>query len=132
MSSETDDEFTRMMGDLGFEVNEVEGGGITDEVTEYTYVEISYQTEDGFPISVRAEFPVGHAMDAARAFVLSATADSIKQLIAGAAMFGDASAHGYLDSNGIDAAKYAEDVFKDTPDEAPPLSDADSFFDLNK
>lgn len=129
MSSDTDDEFTRMMEDLGFTVEETTATTV-DETVDYTYVAISYTSEDGYPITVRAEYPAGHAMDAARAFVLSATADSIKQLIAGAAMHDDASAHGYLDANGIDVARYIESTFKDAPDEAPPLSDADEFFTL--
>lgn len=130
MSSEPTDEFTQMMRDAGFEVTEVEGAETVDETVDYTYVVISYETADGYPVTVRAEFPVGHAMDAARALVLSATADSIKQLVAGAAMYDDASAHAYLDSNGIDAAKYIEDTFKDADETAPPLSDADEFFTL--
>lgn len=129
MSSEPVDEFTSIMEAAGFTVKD--SGAIDDtEVIEYTGVTVSYAAEDGYPISVRVEYPVGRAMDAARALVLAGRADAIKALLAGAASFDDASVHGYFDANGINAAKYIEDTFEEVGSEAPPLSDADEFFTL--
>lgn len=130
MSSEpiADDDFAAFLKNAGIDV--VDSGEITEEVYEYTSLTISYATEDGLPITVRVEFPDGQAMDAARALVLSGSAKGIQSLLAGAASLGDASVHGYLDSNGIDTAAYVEDASKNLGPEAPPLSDADAFFTL--
>ena len=128
-SEPTVDEFTQFMTDAGFEVTDL-GGETVDETHEYTGVGVSFLTEDNFPISVRIEFPVGRAMDAARAAVLMGMADNVKVFLAGAADQGDASVHGYLESNGIDVEKYVEQAFDEAGPEAPPLSDADGFFTI--
>lgn len=125
----TVDQFTQMMRDNGFEVTEL-GDELIEETIEYTGLSITYQTDDGFPVTIRAEFPEGHAMDAARALVLTGSANGIKSVLAGAAALGDASVHGYLDANHIDASDYIEDAIADVGSEAPPLSDADDFFTL--
>lgn len=125
----TVDQFTQMMRDNGFTVTEL-GDEIVDETFEYTGLSITYQSDEGFPITIRAEFPDGHAMDAARALVLTGSANGIKSVLAGAAALGDASVHGYLEANGIDPATYIEDAIADVGSEAPPLSDADGFFAL--
>lgn len=129
--TEPADKFTQIMRENGFEVTDAdEASEITETVTPYTGLSITFATDDGFPVTVRVEFPVDHAMDAARALVLTGGAQNIKQVLAGAATFNDASVHGYLDANGIDAAAYIEDAFDGATDEAPPLSDADEFFTL--
>lgn len=125
----TIDQFTQMMRDNGFEVTEL-GDELIEETIEYTGLSITYQTDDGFPVTIRAEFPEGHAMDAARALVLTGSANGIKSVLAGAAALGDASVHGYLDANHIGASDYIEDAIADVGSEAPPLSDADGFFTL--
>lgn len=125
----TVDQFTQMMRDNGFEVTEL-GDELIEETIEYTGLSITYQTDDGFPVTIRAEFPEGHAMDAARALVLTGSVNGIKSVLAGAAALGDASVHGYLEANGIDASDYIEDTIADVGSEAPPLSDADGFFTL--
>jgi hypothetical protein len=125
----TVDQFTQMMRDNGFEVTEL-GDELVEETIEYTGLAITYHTDEGYPVTIRAEFPEGHGMDAARALVLSGNANGIKTVLAGGAAIGDASIHGYLDANGIDAATYIEDTAADLGEEAPPLSDADGFFTL--
>jgi hypothetical protein len=127
-SESTDDEFLTMMEEAGFTVTD--SGTVEDITIEYTGVTVTYYTEQGYPVSLRIEFPVGQAMDAARAAVLSGTAANVNNLLAGAVLMGDASVFGYLEANGIDPATFSEDVFRDAPTEAPPLSDADEFFTL--
>lgn len=125
----TVDEFTQFMTDAGFKVTDL-GETTVDETFEYTGVGISYFTEDGLPISVRIEYPIGRAMDAARAAVLTGSADNVKVFLAGAADQGDASVQGYLEANGIDVEQYVEQAFDEAGPEAPPLGDADGFFTI--
>lgn len=124
------DPFLDMMEAAGFEVKD--SGEIEDVTVEYTGVTITYYTEANLPVTVRIEFPVGQAMDAARAAVLAGSADGIRNLLAGALLQDDESVSGYLDANGIDATAYVEEAFAETGPEAPPLSDADAFFTLDK
>lgn len=128
MSSDAPDEFAEMMVAAGFK--EVDTGTVTEEIVEYVGLTMTYDGDHGLPVRVRIEFPEGSAMDGARALVLSARADSIQSVLAGAAALGDASVFGYLDANGIDAAEYAREASTFFPDGPPSLDEADDFFTL--
>lgn len=128
MSSDpTEDDFIALLKANGFDAEDV-----TEPVdVDYTGASLDFPNEDGLPITVRVEFPVGHAMDAARALVLAGSADYVPFFLAGALASDDASVHGYMDANGIDTAAYVEATFK-RADSAPDLSEADEFFNLDK
>lgn len=128
MSSDpSTDEFTDIMRAAGFEVED-ESSETTTEEYNYVGAVLTYETDNGLPVTVRVEYPEGFGMDAARAIVASASADAVKILLAYNLAEGDGSVHGYMDANGIDSAKYLEDA---SALDHPTLDDANAFFDLN-
>lgn len=132
MSSDPVDEFTRMMEEAGFEVKETTDASQEEVVVEYTGASMSFPNADGYPVTVDVRFPVGQAMDGARALVLAATADYIKVFLAGALTTDDDSVHGYMDANGIHPEKYVEDAFTEADAKGTPdLDEVNGFFDLD-
>lgn len=129
MSSDPEDDFVALLKANGIDVEVTENKA---EEIEYTGASLDFPNEDGYPITIRVEFPVGHAMDAARALVLAGSAEYVPYFLAGALTADDASVHGYVDANGIDAAAFIKTQFAKADAGPPDLSEADEFFNLDK